>query len=252
MADFPPSFWIEPEQTQHYICGTPRAVEQALQAGVPARHVHATSGMIIRPDFYRATITERAQEQAQLGLDPTRPVGLVMFGGHGSKAMLGIAAQLKDTQLILICGHNEALAGKLRKKVSAAKHVVLGFTPDVARYMQLADFMIGKPGPGSLSEAVQKRLPVIVVRNAWTMPQERYNTQWVRENNVGLVHTSFRTMQAAVEEMKLRLDEFRTSLARIDNRAVFEIPDILQQILDAPLEDPSGSADALWRHVDQT
>jgi UDP-N-acetylglucosamine:LPS N-acetylglucosamine transferase len=62
----------------------------------------------------------------------------------------------------------------------------------------LADFFIGKPGPGSISEAVQQQLPVIVVRNSWTMPQERYNAQWVRENKVGLVLPSFRSIRAAV------------------------------------------------------
>jgi hypothetical protein len=30
-------------------------------------------------------------------------------------------------------------------------------------------------------------LPVIVERNAWTLPQERYNTEWVLEKHVGLV-----------------------------------------------------------------
>ena len=51
--------------------------------------------------------------------------------------------------------------------------------------MRLADFFIGKPGPGCLSEAVQLGLPVITIRNAWTMPQERYNAQWVREQGLG-------------------------------------------------------------------
>ena len=37
-----------------------------------------------------------------------------MFGGHGSKAMLQIARQLDETQLILVCGHNRALADRLR------------------------------------------------------------------------------------------------------------------------------------------
>ena len=58
---------------------------------------------------------------------------------------------------------------------------VEGFTKEVPRYMQLADYFIGKPGPGSISEAVAMRLPVIVERNAWTLPQERYNADWVRE-----------------------------------------------------------------------
>ena len=47
--------------------------------------------------------------------------------------------------------------------------------------MRLSDFFIGKPGPGSISEAVAMKLPVIVESNAWTLPQERYNANgWPR------------------------------------------------------------------------
>jgi UDP-N-acetylglucosamine:LPS N-acetylglucosamine transferase len=100
--------------------------------------------------------------------------------------------------------------------------------------MQLSDFLIGKPGPGSISEAVQQRLPVIVVRNSWTMPQERYNTQWVRENNAGLVLRSYRNLRGAMAELTGRLSEFRLSLEQHHNRAVFEIPPILEAIMAAP------------------
>jgi len=53
--------------------------------------------------------------------------------------------------------------------------------------MHLSDFLIGKPGPGCISEAMQQGLPVIVVKNRWTMPQERYNADWVVENRAGIV-----------------------------------------------------------------
>jgi 1,2-diacylglycerol 3-beta-galactosyltransferase len=168
----------------------------------------------------------------RLGLDPARPTGLVLFGGHGSKAMLGIARRLGDTtQLILVCGHNKKLADQLRALPSRAPRLVVGFASDIPRYMQLADFFIGKPGPGSISEAVQQGLPVIVVDNAWTMPQERYNARWVTEHHVGIVHRSFRTIDRAVDELLQRLGEFRASVRRMENRALFEIPAILDGIV---------------------
>jgi UDP-N-acetylglucosamine:LPS N-acetylglucosamine transferase len=189
--------------------------------------------MIIRPDFYQPAHTDRRQELLELGLDPGRITGIVMFGGHGSRVMRTIARQLDDTQLILICGHNHRLAERLRSMSFSAPRLVLEFTSEIQRYMRLADFFIGKPGPGSLSEAVQQHLPVIVVRNSWTMPQERYNTQWVRENDLGLVLPSFRSIRSAVQELSGRLDEFRSAIAQIHNRAVFEVPQILAAILSA-------------------
>jgi 1,2-diacylglycerol 3-beta-galactosyltransferase len=110
---------------------------------------------------------------------------------------------------------------------------VMGFTSEIRRYMQLSDFLIGKPGPGSISEAVQQGLPVIVVHNAWTMPQERYNSVWIKENNAGIVLDSYKTIRGGVEEMIGRLEEFRRSISHIRNRAVFEIPSILARILQS-------------------
>ena len=232
-ADFPPHFWIEPNQAQHLICGTPRAVSQARAAGYPGTRIHATSGMIIRPDFYRQMHLDRRAERAKWQLDPDRPTGVVMFGGHGSKRMKHIARKLADTQLILICGHNQVLAEQLRAMPASAPRLIVGFTAEMRYYMQLADFFIGKPGPGSISEAVQQGLPVIVVRNAWTMPQERYNTEWVRDNQAGIVLESFRSIRAGVAEVTAQLDAFRAQVARLHNRAIFEIPDLLDRILEA-------------------
>jgi UDP-N-acetylglucosamine:LPS N-acetylglucosamine transferase len=237
-ADFPPHFWIEPRQAQHFICGTPKAVAQTRAMGYTEGQIHPTSGMIIRPDFYREAPVDRRAELEKLNLDPDRPTGMVMFGGHGSRVMRGIARRLDDTQLILMCGHNEVLAERLRAMPAAAPRLVIGFTSEMRYYMQLCDFFIGKPGPGSISEAVQQGLPVIVVHNTWTMPQERYNATWVKENNAGIVLDSFRFVRSGVAEITQRLEEFRASLSHIKNRAVFEIPDILERILKA--EQPRG------------
>jgi UDP-N-acetylglucosamine:LPS N-acetylglucosamine transferase len=242
LADHPPHFWIEPGQAQHVVCGTPRAVQQALSMGYPRERLHLVSGMILRPQFYRLPPLDRDAARRELGLDPRRPTGVVMFGGHGSRAMLDIARQLHDLPLILICGHNAQLAESLRRAQSAAPRVVLGFTPDVVGAMRLGDYFIGKPGPASLSEAVHLGLPVVTVRNAWTMPQERYNTQWVRDHGLGVVHGSFRTIRPAVEDVLARLPEFQRNLRAIRNRAVFEVAEILHGILDDSLSSRVGAA----------
>src|ERR1700723_705565 len=219
LADFPPHFWIEPDQAQHFICGTPRARAQARAAVQDEAYVHETSGMIINPAFYRDLKLNRREEMLKLGLDPDRPTGMVMFGGHGSRVMRGISKRLDDVQLILACGHNAVLAEQLRNVRASAPRLVVGFTSQISYYMQLSDFFIGKPGPGSISEAVQQGLPVVVVRNTWTMPQERYNTDWVLENGAGIVLESFRFVDAGVRSIIARLDEFKANLARIENRA---------------------------------
>ncbi len=220
-------------QEQYFICGTPRAVEQAVAMGHARDKVFPVSGMILRPKFYDAITVDRAAERVRLGLDPRRPTGIVLFGGEGSGVMLEIARRLPDTQLIFICGRNEKLCRELRGLSGKARRFIEGFTSEIPYYMHLSDFFVGKPGPGSISEAVAMRLPVIVERNAWTLAQERYNVEWVREHDAGVVLPNFRQIGPAVEGLLGNLEHYRASVAKIENRAVFEIPEILDRILAA-------------------
>jgi 1,2-diacylglycerol 3-beta-galactosyltransferase len=234
-ADYPPHFWLEP-QDQFAVCGTPRAASQALAMGLHRDKIFIVSGMVLNPRFYEIaplSPAERAAARAALGLDPNQPVGLVLFGGQGAAVMADIARSLPNRQLILICGKNEKLAARLRAMHRPAPSFVEGFTNDVPRYMQLADYFIGKPGPGSVSEAVAMHLPVIVERNAWTLPQERYNAQWVVENGAGIMLSSFRYITHAVDQLLAppAYANYRAATERQHNRAVFEIPGILEKIL---------------------
>ena len=237
IADYPPHFWIE-RQPQYLICGSERAVAQAKALGHPDGEIFRASGMILHPRFYEPPVADPAEERQRLGLRPDLTTGLVLFGGQGSKVMLDIAERLDRSglplQLILICGKNEKLAAALRARSWRMPVFVEGFTTRVNYYMQLADFFIGKPGPGSVSEALAMKLPVIVDCNAWTLPQERYNTDWVLEKEVGVVLQNFRNIESAVAQLiqPATLARYRANAAALHNRAVFEIPGMLQAILE--------------------
>jgi UDP-N-acetylglucosamine:LPS N-acetylglucosamine transferase len=236
IADYPPHFWIERQQ-QYLICGSDRAVAQARELGHETSRVFRASGMILNPRFYEPIEADRSAERQRLGLDPQWPTGLVLFGGEGSAVMLEIARSLeaaaRPLQLILICGRNQRLAATLRGMPSRIPMFVEGFTREVPYYMHLSDFFIGKPGPGSISEAIAMKLPVIVERNAWNLPQERYNCEWVREQGVGMVLRNFRVIGGAVEELlePATYARMRANAAAQSNRAVFEIPNMLEAIL---------------------
>ena len=233
LADFPPHFWIE-RQDQYLICGTGKAVEQARALGHPAEHIFQTSGMILRPSFYQPVTADRTSERKRLGLDPELPTGLVLFGGQGSSVMPEIAKRVTaDAQFIFICGRNKKLAEVLRGMPTKFPKYVEEFTNEIPYYMHLSDFFVGKPGPGSISEAIAMHLPVVVERNAWTLPQERYNTEWIREKQVGVVLPSFRTIDTGLRELldPANFARFRANAAAITNRAVFEIPEILASLI---------------------
>jgi UDP-N-acetylglucosamine:LPS N-acetylglucosamine transferase len=237
LADYPPRFWIEPIREQYVIAGTERAVEQARSFGHDNSHIFQASGMILRPEFYVEDDTDPAALRQEMGLRNDMPTAIVLFGGHGSKVMYYLTERLNTAgtplQLILICGRNEELAAKFRaKKWDIPVHIV-GFTKEVHKLMRAADFLIGKPGPGSIAEAMVRKLPVLIECNAWTLPQERYNAEWVTEKRVGIVLRSFDDVVEGVRRMlePATLGEFRKNVAALNNRAIFEIPEMLAKLL---------------------
>ncbi len=238
LADYPPHFWIE-KQAQYVICGTPRATQQAREIGIPSSRIFSVKGMILRPQFYQQPDVDIRAERIKLGLDPDAPTALIMFGGEGSNAMKTIAKRLGNTrkvnvQMILLCGNNKKVRRRLEKLETRSRKIVDGFTQRVPYYMRLADFFIGKAGPGSISEAICMGLPVVVERNAWTLPQEVYNTHWVEEQGVGRAMRNFRNIQPVVRRLLAggQLTAMKAATRGIQNRAVFEIPAILEKLME--------------------
>ena len=237
LADFPPHFWIE-RQDQYLICGTEKAVEQARTLGHPdGAYLSKPRGMILRPTFYQpVTVRSRdgTPQAGAAGSELAHRAGALRRPGKPS-VMPEIAKRVTaDAQFIFICGRNKKLAGVLRGIPTKYPKYVEEFTSEIPYYMHLSDFFVGKPGPGSISEAIAMHLPVVVERNAWTLPQERYNTEWIREKQVGVVLKSFRAIDAGLREL---LDpgnfaKFRANAAAITNKAVFEIPEILESLLE--------------------
>jgi UDP-N-acetylglucosamine:LPS N-acetylglucosamine transferase len=242
-ADCPPAYWIEPNTQNYLICGTERAAAQARNQGVSEERILNTSGLVVHPRFYQKMADHGARRalmrrlgRQRLGLDSDRLTGLVLFGTRGSQTMLKIAKRLEcfhNLQLIFLCGHNQAVAAALRQLPREQKRCIVPFTQEIPDYMQLADFFIGNPDNVSLSEALMMNLPVIVERNIFTLPQERYAADWIQAQEIGLVISSFRDIRQAVATF-LKPETFaryHANVATVNNQAVFEIPYLLYTIL---------------------
>jgi 1,2-diacylglycerol 3-beta-galactosyltransferase len=254
LADFPPRFWIEPIPDQYIIAGTEKAAEQARAIGHDEQHIFKTSGMIVRPEFYTQETVDARELRKQMGLREDLPTAIVLFGGYGSGVMHQIARRLDranvPVQLILICGRNEKLAARFRAESWKFPIHVVGFTKEVHRLMCAADFMIGKPGPGSIAEAMVRHLPVLIECNAWTLPQERYNAEWVKEKEVGIVLDNFRSVADGVRKIvePTTLARLKNNVEALNNRALFEIPEILAGLMLEP-EQPKDQESVLAQQI---
>jgi hypothetical protein len=246
LADFPPRFWIEPLPEQIVVAGSERAAEQAREFGKTGKNLFQASGMILRPEFYAERREDPPAVRAELGLDPALPTAIVLFGGYGSNVIHDIVRRVDASrlsmQMILVCGRNARLAARLRGQSWRLPLHIVGFTREVNRLMRAADFLIGKPGPGSIAEAMISGLPVLVECNARTLPQERYNAEWVEEKQVGRVIRSFKDVVPAVRSLidPATLESLKGNVRSLKNRAVFEIPEFLATLL--PAEESAAEA----------
>jgi UDP-N-acetylglucosamine:LPS N-acetylglucosamine transferase len=237
-ADFPPRFWIEPG-LDRVIVGTDRARAQARQIGLPEERIARVSGMVLHPRFYQMggmAAHERIRREMRI---EDGFVVLLLFGGKGSPEMEPLSARLLDGppafRVIAICGDNRQLHAKLAPLEARANgrfHRV-GFTDRVADFMAAADVLVTKPGPGSLAEAFQEGVPVVVVKDRHTIPQERFNTRFVEEHGLGVVVGGWEEIPGAVKSLAgdpQRLESLRAAIRALPpNRAVYEVIEILEK-----------------------
>jgi 1,2-diacylglycerol 3-beta-galactosyltransferase len=236
-ADFPPRFWIEPGISR-VVVGTPEAARQAASIGIEAGRISQVSGMILHPRFYAAQERDaREAVRAELGARPGDFVVTLLFGGKGSPEIAPLAerlvAQDEALRVIAVCGDNPALYESLAAldARSGGRLRRFGFTDRVSDLLAASDLLVTKPGPGSLSEAFQRRLPVVVSRDIHTIPQERFNTELVERRGVGVVVHGWREIPAAVASLSRdpsRLQAMRAALEALpENRAVYEVLEIV-------------------------
>ena len=221
LADCPPHFWME-SQDQYMVCGSDKAWYQAKDVGY--ENIRILSGMIVNPKFYN--------NRKSSDISTT---GIVSYGGMGSSNILDIARMINRSPLrnklnmIFICGKNEKVFKKLCNEKLDYYHELFGFTDQLPMLMDRSSFFIGKPGPGSINEALVKKLPVLVEDSKATMVQEQYNIEWILKYGFG---EKFKLGDVETfDNFILNLNKYKYNVGRYNNKAVFEISEILTDIL---------------------
>ncbi|HIT33891.1 MAG TPA: glycosyltransferase [Candidatus Faecousia intestinigallinarum] len=133
-------------------------------AGLPEERL-IPSGIPVRQVFYHQG--SRCAARQALGLPEEGVIALVMCGSMGAGPMRKLALELslrmpEGGMTVAICGKNERLLETLREEESPRLRV-LGYTQEVAAYMDAADLMVTKPGGLSSTEAANKGLPMVFI-----------------------------------------------------------------------------------------
>ncbi len=163
---------------------------QLVNYGMPPEKVKVLGGPAVNPIFSDNTLT-KSEARKKFGLQDNVFTVLIMSGGIGLKTIYTFSKQLINSslpvQLIVCCGRNDALKEKVDKLAKYSKKTikVYGFTDQVDNLMDASDVIVTKPGPGVISEAIVKELPIVLDGLSEIMPQEIGNVEYVLSNGVG-------------------------------------------------------------------
>lgn len=138
---------------------------QMASKGIPDETIYAygiptSSEFLVKKD--RKTVL------GQLGLDDMLTV-LIMGGslGYGEieNVYLSLLNSERNIQIVVLTGKNQKLKHQLEKYAldTRKKASIVGYTNNVSDYMDAADFLITKPGGMTISEALIKQIPILVM-----------------------------------------------------------------------------------------
>jgi processive 1,2-diacylglycerol beta-glucosyltransferase len=170
-------FWVY-DGTTGYFVATDEVKEELSDWGVRASAVEVTG---IPVDLKFARLVPQPEARAALGLEPDRPVVLVMGGGNGVGPLHGLAEGLlglpSAPQVVVLCGRNEALRHRLGDLERAAPGRIraVGYTDDVDRWLAAADVNVTKAGGLTCSESLARQVPLVIYRP--TPGQEERNSR---------------------------------------------------------------------------
>jgi 1,2-diacylglycerol 3-beta-galactosyltransferase len=124
----------------------------------------------------------------QLGWPSDAPVVLLVGGGEGmgpvEKISLAIAQANLPVTLVVVTGRNAELKQRLEARQWPMTTLIYGFVHEMPDFMRAADIMVTKAGPGSISEALNAGLPMILYSR---LPgQEDGNVDYVISEGVGV------------------------------------------------------------------
>ncbi len=187
--------WAYPHVDRYFVASEEVALELHGH-GVPRERIEVT-GIPVDPRFARTLGREAAR--VRMGLDPAKPVVLVMGGGSGVGPMSELARRLAALavlpQVVVVCGTNKRLARDVSAlpDARAGRVRAIGFSDEVDVLLEAADVVVSKAGGLTCSEALIKRTPLVVFRP--TPGQEVRNAQYL-ESGGAAVHADSAEMVA--------------------------------------------------------
>lgn len=174
----------------HYFVATEESKAYLAALRFPPGRIVA-SGIPIDPVF--SVEKDRAELRRRYGLREDLPVILLTAGTFGLTAaeeMVTVLRCLKTpAQVVVLCGRNQDLRTRVEARIRDSKgpfpnYRAIGYTTEMDEWMALADLYVGKAGGLTSSEALARRLPMVIFE---PIPgQEERNSDYLLENGAAV------------------------------------------------------------------
>lgn len=165
---------------------TEAARQRALRYGLKPDQVKVV-GLPVANRFCIAA-GDPVELRNQYGWRQDRPVILLVGGGEGmgplEKTARAIADAGLNASLVVITGRNESLKARLESMSWSIPTHIYGFVREMPNFMRAADILVTKAGPGTICEALNAGLPMILYSR---LPgQEEGNVSYIVSEGAGV------------------------------------------------------------------
>ena len=179
------AFWHCPGVDLTIVPSEP-ARARAVEHGLNPDRVRVV-GLPVADRFCRPGDNPREIRQ-RLGWPNDLPMILLVGGGEGMgplhETARAIAGSGLEAGMAIVAGRNQGLKRKLEAESWPAPTFVYGFVREMPDFMRAADILVTKAGPGTVSEAFNAGLPMVIY--SYLPGQETGNVSYVVENGAGV------------------------------------------------------------------
>ena len=179
------ALWFD-QRADLILVPTESSRERAIEYHMPPEKVHVVGQPV--DDRHCAPPGDKRALREKLGWPQDKLLALIVGGGEGmgpiERTAIAIAESGLDVGLVVVSGRNEALKKKLDSRTWAIPTRIYGFTREMPDFMRAADVLVTKAGPGTIAEALNAALPIILY--ARLPGQEDGNVTYVQREKVGV------------------------------------------------------------------
>ncbi len=140
------------------------ARQKALQYGVQEDRLRVVGQPVAQK--YCVPAGDKSALREKLGWPKDKFVVLAVGGGEGmgplAQTVRAIAEAGLDLALEVVAGRNQRLKASLEKVSWPVPTQIYGFTREMPDFMRAADALVTKAGPGTIAEAFNASLPIIL------------------------------------------------------------------------------------------